>query len=163
GAVEAMHASADTTVTQTFAAQPLAVTHVDVQHGAAGRSFVRYVDLSFNKTGTALSNLISHGQVRLVQYNLDGTGGTTLALPAGVLNAYDHLIEFDFGAGGIGSLSGAPNADSTVGDGYYKIELDLDGSGNYATTVAFDRLLGDVDGNRSVDANDAALVSSQMG
>ena len=65
----------------------------------------------------------------------------------------DNAIEVDFGAAGLG---GSPT--TTAGDGYYKISVDGFDQGMY-----FDRLLGDVNGDGSVDANDQALVTANLG
>ena len=61
-------------VTATFAQQPpaLQATAFTVQHGGTGRSYVRYVDVFFNLTGTPLQDLIDGHKIRLVQHQLDG-------------------------------------------------------------------------------------------
>ena len=57
------------------------------------------------------------------------------------MHAVDHAIEFDFGANGLG---GNPN--SREGDGNYVVSVD--GS---PQTFAFDRLLGDLNGDGKPD------------
>ena len=85
-----------------------------------------------------------------------------MPIPAGVLSVVNGQVEFDFGPNGIGSILVAPNADSTIGDGYYEIQLDLDGSGKFATSEFFYRILGDVDGDRTVDATDIQLIGNAI-
>ena len=130
-----------------------------------GRSFVRYVDLTFNRTDTGastpLGDLITGGRVRLVRHGLDGTGSQSVPL-AGVLRAIDHAIEFDFGVNGVGGASGG-NGNSTIGDGYYEIGLDLDGNGTFETAEYFYRLLGDVNGDRTVNDTDLNLIVAAYG
>ncbi len=163
GIVEAAHARPDAEVVGTFTPLAPQVTGFSVDHGAVGRSFVRYADVTLNESDAALAALIAGGKVRLVRHELDGTGSTTLPLPAGSASVVDHAIELDFGPNGIGSLLGATTADSTVGDGYYEVDLDLDGSGEFASHDFFYRLFGDVAGDRSVDANDINLISGAVG
>ena len=50
-----------------------------------------------------------------------------------------------------------------VGDGYYAIELDLDGDGTFDTDRRFYRILGDVNADRIVDNLDLAAISAEMG
>ncbi len=109
-----------------------------------------------------LSALIANHRIELIQYGLDGSGGTVLNVPSTDLTAVDHAIEFDFGVNGIGTLLGA-NSSSTIGDGYYEIALDLDGNGTFETALYFDRLFGDVNGDRTVDINDINTISAAMG
>ena len=143
----------DQTVTATFGTPATnAPTGLTVDHGAIGRSFVRYVDLVFNNASN-LAGMIANGAVQLVKHNLDGTGATTISPSAYSLNVVDHAIEFDFGAAGLG---GSPL--SAAGDGYYEIDV----TGN-KQAFYFDRLFGDVNGDGTVDSIDVALVTSVLG
>ena len=141
--------TAGMTVTATFAAapsnQPIGLT---VNHGASGRSFVEYADLVFDNI-TGLSSLISGNHIHLVKHALDGTGSTPISPSAYHLSVVDNAIEFNFGSAGLGG-----NPTSTLGDGYY--EIDVDG---IARSFYFDRILGDVNGDGSVDSNDINLVT----
>ena len=151
GRVEAVPTigSDDVVVKAAFSPTPVtpAITTVHptglvVQGGAAERSYIRFVDLAFAEN-TDLGTLVSNGSVHLVDYNL--ATGTPKEVPlAGVLHAVDHAIEFDFGANGLG---GNPN--SREGDGNYVVSVD--GS---PQTFAFDRLLGDLNGDGRVNAVD---------
>ena len=47
---------------------------------------------------------------------------------------------------------------TTAGDGYYVLEVDLDGNGTFDTDRRFYRLLGDVNGDRQVSDADVAAV-----
>jgi hypothetical protein len=141
------------TVTATFAApssnRPIGLT---IDHGAAGRSFVGSADLIFDNV-TGLSALISGNHIHLVKHGLNGTGSTPVSRSGYQLSVVDHAIEFDFGAKGLG---GSPT--TTLGDGYY--EIDVDG---IAQSFYFDRILGDVSGDGTVDATDVNLVTEFQG
>jgi len=134
----------------------LSLTGMDVQKGAAQRSFIRYVDLFF-ASETGLADLVQEGRIQLLRYELDGSGGEIVDLD-GVLLANGSQIEFDFGAQGLGG-----SRSSRAGNGYYEIALDLDRNGTLETTRHFYRLLGDANGDRTVDAGDLDLVSEAMG
>ena len=145
-----------------------------MQPGAAERSYVRTIDVQFDRTDApsapVLSNLIANNRVRLVRHPLSGAisaNDPTVPL-AGVLHSVDHTIEFDFGALGLGgvargSLSLAQYWSAlAAADGYYEIEVDLDGSGAFATHEFFYRLLGDVGGNQVVDQADVDEIAKAM-
>ena len=161
--------NADIVVTAVFATPPnLAVTAFDVQQGATERSFIRYLDLTFNLSTSqtsALSQIVasvndsdpSNDRIKLIRHGLDGSGGTQVSL-ANLLQAVDHVIEFNFGASGIG---GNPN--STAGDGYYELDLDLEGDGSFETVRHFYRLLGDANGDHVVDSNDLSMITAAFG
>lgn len=83
-------------------------------------------------------------------------GDTVLdTLSQAMLQAVDHAIEFDFGAGG--------NANSTPGDRLYVLDLDLDGHGLFETTRSFHRLPCDVNGDGKLDPPDSLLVNRSKG
>jgi hypothetical protein len=140
-------------VTASFAAppsnQPIALT---VDHGAAGRSFVRNVDVVFDNI-SGLADLISGNHIHLIQHGVSGEGATPISPADYQLSVVDHAIEFNFGANGLG---GDPT--STLGDGYY--EIDVDG---IAESFCFDRILGDVNGDGLVDSSDVDLVTQFQG
>ncbi len=126
-------------------------TGLVVQHGEAERSYVRYVDILFNRS-SGLASLISGNRIHLIKHGLDGRGAVAVPL-AGKLHVVDHAIEIDFGASGIG---GRPN--SRAGDGYYEVRIDGD-----AKPFTFDRLLGDVNGDGVVNRTDLRLTRQALG
>jgi hypothetical protein len=150
-------------VTATFATPTdLEIISFLVQSGLHERSYVRTLEVTFNETAP-LSDLVAslndpgHARIRLIHYNLDGSGGEEVSL-VGEVHVVDHVLVFDFGPGGIG---GDPT--STAADGYYELAFDLDGSGAFATTRHFYRLLGDVTGNHVVDNLDLLAVTNALG
>jgi hypothetical protein len=176
GNVEAAHpAPNDVIFVETFA-QPasLQVTGLTVEHGAAERSYVRYLDILFNEsdsqTGGALSQIgrsvgTSTPEIQLYKYDLNGDDrgnhASQYAVPlVGVnVDVIDHAIELDFGANGIGATSGSNN--TTAADGYYELDVFLP-SGQTAVHH-FYRLLGDVTGDGVVDQNDLNAIAAAIG
>jgi hypothetical protein len=67
-------------------------------------------------------------------------------------------LALDMGSQGIGG-----NRNSSTGDGYYRLRVDLDGDGSFETTRTFFRLLGDLNGDRAVNTADRNLLSSLGG
>ncbi|MBL8810606.1 MAG: hypothetical protein JNM43_10550, partial [Planctomycetaceae bacterium] len=55
------------------------------------------------------------------------------------------------------------NRNTTAGDGYYQLGIDMDGDGTYESVRSFYRLLGDVNGDRRVDTVDSSLVLGAYG
>ena len=153
---------------ETFAVPgALAVTSFSVEHDSRSRSFIRYLDIGFNESNsqsggelTTIVNSIGTGSPDIViyKYDLNGDASSKTAVPLGsptVIDVIDHAIEIDFGSGGIG---GGPN--TTAADGYYEVDIKPPGA-----TVAvhhFDRLLGDVDGDGIVDANDLNEIAASV-
>jgi hypothetical protein len=143
----------------TFNISPAQVTSLSVEKGLSERSYIRYVDLTFNTPLTGLSVDAAH--VTLTHYNLDGTlnagnGVTNLGVESlsGVsfTQLTDHVMELDFGAGGIGGNENLANtignwAALTSADGIYKLTIDPDGTGQHDITETFYRMFGDVIGN----------------
>jgi hypothetical protein len=129
---------------------------VQVQNGLAERSFVRYVDLFFTRAG-GLADLLASGRVALTRYELDGSGGSQVALDS-AMRIRGNRLALDFGVQGIGG-----NRNTSLGDGYYDLALDLDGNGSLETHRCFYRLLGDMNGDRVVDALDAHLILAAYG
>jgi Ca2+-binding RTX toxin-like protein len=170
-----------TIVSQSFATPAaLAATAFSVQHGSASRSYIRYLDLTFNETdaqaGGAISASITQpalqsGQIQLIQHRQVTVGGYTVPAisgePAGAdapvdltqakLTVIDHLIEIDFGAGGLG---GSPA--SIAADGYYELVWKTS-SNQVLADDFFYRMLGDVNGDHSVDTTDISLITADLG
>ena len=138
-------------------------TTFDVQRGQMQRSFVRYADLSFqDTTASSLAQLVTGGRVQLSYLGFEGTGNTLVSL-AGRLSAVmvsgaTGKLALDMGSQGIGG-----NRNSSTGDGYYRLRVDLDGDGSFETTRTFFRLLGDLNGDRAVNTADRNLLSSLGG
>ena len=147
----------------------LQVTGFTVEHDSPSRSFVRYLDLTFNESDsqsggelTLIVNSIStmSPDILIYKYNLDGSGsGTPVPLNSSssptILDVLDHAIEIDFGSGGI---LGTPN--TTAADGYYKVVIKL--PGQHPATHYFDRILGDVNGDGIVDSNDLNEIAASI-
>ena len=129
----------------------------DVQRGADQRSFIRYLDLTF-ECDAELNQLMSEGRVRLTRFALDGSGSGASVSLAGRTQVSGNRVQIDFGSGGIG---GKPNG--TAGNGYYRLAVDADGNGDYETTRHFYRLLGDANGDRVVDSLDQQAVDAAFG
>ncbi len=77
---------------------------------------------------------------------------------APTLSVADNRVRLDFGSQGIGG-----NRNTNAGDGYYRIGVDIDGDGTADSFHHFYRLLGDVNGDRQVNAMDRSLVMSASG
>src|SRR5262249_13177297 len=154
------HARPDDVLFSAAFAEPaqLQLTGFSVQHSSPSRSYIRYLDLTFDQAGgplQALVDSVNHNAdpspaqaIRLYKLDLNGDAGskTPLSLQQ-ALHVIDHVIEIDFGAGGIG---GRPS--TTAADGYYELDVVLpDGQ---TAVHHFDRLLGDVNGDGVVDNGD---------
>ena len=154
-------APADVVVVAQFAPPAaLQVAAFDVQKNSTQRSFVRYIDVTFNKNDAAIAEMVAsvndanttNDRIKLTRRNLDYTNPMAVSLATRV-SAVDQVMAFDFTTTGIGG-----NRSSNVGDGYYELELDFDGDGTFDTLKRFYRLLGDVTGNGIVDATDVSAV-----
>ena len=138
-------------------------TSFDVQRGQIQRSFVRYADLFFqDTTASSLAQLVTGGRVQLSFMGAQGTGNTLISL-AGRLSSSmiaggNGKLALDMGLQGIGG-----NRNSSKGDGYYRLRLDLDGDGTFETTRTFFRLLGDLNGDRAVTTADRDLLAPLTG
>ena len=146
----------------TFAMSNLAPTvqSMVVQQGTAGRSFVRYIDLTLNDFGTvgSIVSSLSGTSPKITLTNTGLTGTTKKAVTLkGFVTAIGKTIHIDFGTKGLGG-----NTASNAADGSYLISLDLDSNGSLETTQRFWRLLGDVNGTKMVDTNDTALVNKYL-
>jgi hypothetical protein len=161
-------ANQDVVIDATFAAPvDLEITAFDVQKGASQRSFVRYVDITLNDSegvtelvDTLRDGVAGNERVRLTRFNLDGSGaGDAIDLTlAGRVDDVDHVMAIDFGAQGIGG-----NRNNKIGDGYYRLEFDLDGNGSFETSRYFYRLFGNVNLDRVVDNLDLAAITAAFG
>jgi len=132
---------------------PLQLTGYQLQLGETQRSFIRYIDLTFNSS-TGLANLVRNRRLILTRQNLLNTRTNDindLGPEVGVsLTAFDTVtgpnkLRINFASFGIG---GSPT--SPYGDGYYRLKLDGDGDGVYETVKTFYRLLGDGNADRVV-------------
>lgn len=128
----------------------------DVQRGAAQRSSIRYLDLVF-ESGAGLTQLIAEGRVRLTRFGLGGLSPVNVPL-AGKLTVVGNRIVIDFGAQGIGG-----NCNTTAGNGYYRLSVDTDRNGSFESFRHFYRLLGDTNGDRTVNAVDRNVVNANLG
>jgi parallel beta-helix repeat protein len=141
------------------------VTSFDVQKGATQRSYIRYLDLTFSDSG-AFQQLMasvqdadsSNDRIQLFQQGLDGIDPARPVSLAASFRAVDRVFEIDFGVEGLGGRRNGAEA-----DGYYELTLDLDGDGTIDRRFNFYRLLGDVNGDRVVNASDIALVTGAFG
>ncbi|MFO0847615.1 MAG: Ig-like domain-containing protein [Gemmataceae bacterium] len=125
-----------------------------VQNGQAQRSYIRYLSLTLDSAQTARA-LLQAGRVRLVRYDL--SGNNPVSVPVGTLSVAGNVLTIDFGVYGIGG-----NRNSNVGDGYYRLEVDLDGDGAFETGRSFYRLLGDTNGDRKVDDADTTSIDAAI-
>ena len=104
-----------------------------MEHGAAERSYIRYLDIGFNESDSqsggqlaqiAGSVATANPLIQLYKFDLNGTPSSktpvSLQSPA-VLKVIDHAIEIDFGAAGIGEVAGSNN--TTAADGYYELDV----------------------------------------
>lgn len=130
----------------------------DVQRGQTQRSFVRYQDLTFAESGGVLSGLATDpSRFKLTRYDLAGANGANVNL-AGLVSVAGNVLTVDFGPQGVGG-----DRNGKAGDGYYRFEIDTDGDGTFDTSRSFYRLLGDVNGDRTVNATDANLILTAFG
>ncbi len=142
----------------------LAVTGLTVENGAAERSYIRYLDLNFNDANPgalrAIVNSVSGSspELTLTQYNLNGGGTGTPVSLQGLLAVIDNAIEIDFGTGGIGG-----NPSTTTADGYYTLTFTPPTGQGLPATHAFYRLLGDVNGDGTVNQSDLNEIAAVRG
>ncbi len=173
--VELPPATFDATVSANFSAPlTLQYTGLTIQGGLVERSFIQTVDVRFNLSGTVVNNLAATGSpVHLIQYPLNWDGhsvGVEVLRTAIQLSAVDHVLHFDFGQYGLGGVARGANfnnyyAQMAAGDGYYEIAIDLNGNGTYEESEKyhFYRLLGDLNGDHSVDQADINLLANPNG
>jgi hypothetical protein len=129
----------------------LVVDHLDVQRGATQRSYLRYVDTYFTSS-QGVADLLQSGRVELRRWGLSSqTGSGTAVSLTGRLSAVGNRLQMDFGSYGLTT------------NGFYEISLDLDGDGTRETKQQFYRLLGDVNGDKTVNTTDRSLVWAALG
>jgi hypothetical protein len=168
GNVEAApDAPLDVTVTETFSPPAtLAVTGFDVQRGALQRSYIQYVDVTFNMPGGIAAIIASMNdgdpdtdRLRLTRYNLNGQSPVDVPLDGVNLQAVDKVLTLDFGDQGIGG-----DRNGLAGNGYYKLSIDTDGdlSNDYEVDKYFYRLAGDTNRDRRVDSLDLLAVNTLL-
>ncbi|QEG41240.1 CARDB domain-containing protein [Roseimaritima ulvae] len=159
----------DVVVNATFAAPAsLAVTEFDVQRGVSQRSFIQYLDVTFNTAG--FNDLIdsindvgtANDRIRLLRFGVNGEGPGEVVDLTGRVESIDQVMKIDFGANGIGG-----NRNSAIGNGYYRLQLDVDGDGEFDSDedadLAFYRLFGDANGDRTVNNDDLATIMAVYG
>ncbi len=169
GNVQAAPSTANLTLTETFAkATPsqLQTTALVVEDNAVERSFIRYLQVEFNESDTQSGGVLTQivnslktasPEIELYQYDLNDDASSKAAVSLSGVNVevIDHAIELDFGANGLG---GSPT--TTAADGYYELDIQLP-SGTTAVHH-FDRLLGDVTGDGTVDNNDLNEIAAEI-
>ncbi len=130
---------------------------IDVQLGQSQRSYVRYLDILFDRPDDIL-DMINNSRFQLTKRDLNGLNPVNVPLTPSMFSQVGNSGRIDFGTNGLGG-----NRNSNVGDGYYQIGIDMDGNGSFESTRSFYRLLGDVNGDRKVDSTDSSLVTSSFG
>ncbi|GAB5442053.1 MAG: hypothetical protein Fues2KO_24020 [Fuerstiella sp.] len=131
---------------------------IDVQLGQNQRSYVRYVDLVFDRSDDLLS-LLDGSRFQLNRFDLNGRNGAAMTMPT--RSVVGNSVRLDFGQQGIGG-----NRNSNIGDGYYQLLFDADDDGGFeegSPVMSFHRLLGDVNGDGQVDSRDKQQVLSANG
>jgi ELWxxDGT repeat protein len=132
-----------------------------VQNGSVGRSYVRYVTLAFGTTQGLAAAVSSIGTVTprmsLTFAGLTGTQSMARSL-TNLVSVVGTEVRIDFGINGVGG-----DRNSFMGDGVYRLRLDLDGDGQVDVNASFFRLFGDVDGNGVVNDTDIGLVQTAQG
>jgi hypothetical protein len=123
---------------------------------------VRYVSLNFGETlGLAeavASVATANSRIRLFFGGTTGTQSVARTLTAGMVSLVGNQVKLDFGINGVGG-----DRNSSLGDGIYRLRVDLDGDGTTEITGTFFRLFGDVDGNGVVNDTDISLVTNAQG
>jgi hypothetical protein len=132
-----------------------------IQNGSVGRSYVRYVNLNFG-TSLGLANIGSSIGTATPRLSLTfaGTTGTQAINKSltSLVTVVGNQLRIDFGVNGVGG-----DRNSLLGDGVYRLRVDLDGDGTLETSSNFHRLFGDVDGNGVVNTADIGLVQAAQG
>ena len=129
---------------------PPAVTSFVVEKGLEERSYLRYLDVTFNTPVSGLTLDAAH--VKLEHFGLNGATDLGSIDLTNKISLVDKVMEIDFGAGGIGGQENLPallaNWTKLIADdGYYKLVIDADGTGRHDIELDFYRLFGDVIGN----------------
>jgi hypothetical protein len=169
GLVEPGHSLYDDSFSESYSepsSSQLALDSITVEHGAAERSFVRYVDLNFNDaTPSMLQSIVNavnggSNELTLTQYDLNGHGPQATISLKGLLSVsvIDDAIEIDFNVFGVGN-----DASTADADGYYTLTFTPPAGGGQGSTHHFFRLLGDVDGSGTVDQLDLNDIAAARG
>ncbi|QEF99255.1 FG-GAP repeat protein [Stieleria maiorica] len=135
------------------------VSEIDVAGGQQQRSFVRSLDLTF-ASDEGLSEIADQRRIRLTQYDVNGENGFDVLDPARIpaLSVAGNVLHLDFGSHGIGG-----NRSTTLGNGLYRVSVDVDGDGAYDVDKYFHRLFGDVDGDGAVSQSDLDQIIAAIG
>ena len=158
GLEEPMHTMYDAMIPDVSYSEPsasqLSLSSITVENGAAERSYIRYIDVNFNDATSgvlqAIINSVNNNtdpELSLTQYSLQDTGPGAPVSLQNMLHLVDNAIEIDFGTGGIEGDAGTNGA-----DGYYALSFTPPANQGIGSTHDFYRLLGDVNGDGSVDA-----------
>jgi hypothetical protein len=149
----------DASVNYTLNLQGLDATVV--QNGLASRSYVRYVTLAFGTSQGLAAAVSSIGtatpRMSLTFAGTTGTQSIARSLTS-LVSVVGSEVRIDFGVNGVGG-----DRNSSLGDGVYRLRLDLDGDGTVDVNAKFFRLFGDVDGNGVVNDADIGLVQTTQG
>ena len=130
---------------------------VNVQLGQTQRSYLRYLDLAFDRPDD-LMELINGGRVRITKFDVTNNNPTSVSLVSSMFSINGNNIRLDFGAQGIGG-----NRNSNVGDGYYVLEVDTDNDRLFESSADFHRLLGDLTGDGQVNDSDKSQLLRRSG
>ena len=162
----------DVTITTNFSVPT--ITQVVVNDGTTRqRSFIGSVTITLNDP-SIVALLIAHPSwVNVEQFGLDGTTVVRASVSNMTVQAVagnSHALTINFGPGGVG---GPGTQESSSGDGVYQVNFNYDGSGLYTNsgttfdptpqTIRFFRLLGDVNGDGTVNTTDVNLVTNALG
>ncbi len=88
---------------------------IDTQLGQTQRSYVRYLDVLFDRPDDIMS-MVNNGRFQLTKRDLNGLNPTGVTLSPGLFSAVGNSARLDFGVNGLGG-----NRNTTAGDGYYEI------------------------------------------
>ena len=150
------------------------VTQVVVNDGTTRqRSFIGSVTVSFTDPSIVTTLLAHPSWVNVEQFGLDGTTVVRASVSNMIAQAVAGnplALAINFGPGGVG---GPGTQDSNSGDGIYQVNFEYDGTAldtNSGTTfdptpqtIRFFRLLGDVNGDGTVNTTDVNLVTNALG
>ena len=131
------------------------VTGFDLSKGQTQRSYVRYIDLTLANSTLANTLASNLSRLQLTKSSLTGDGASNVAIPPSVVSVVGNQLKLDYGPSGLGASQNTSN-----GDGYFTLGVDLNNDGLYETKFFFYRLFGDANGDRKVDATDVALVTA---
>lgn len=130
---------------------------LNVQLGQTQRSYLRYLDVVFDRPDD-LMNLINGGSVRITKFDISNKNPTSVSLVPSMFGINGNNIRLDFGAQGLGG-----NRTSNLGDGYYRVEVNVDGDSTFESSAYFHRLLGDITGDGQVDNSDKSQLLRRSG